>query len=64
MVSVVRHGDHTHRLAPAEVDPDRGYATRCTRTVCRIPLAPDAMPLLPAGTAVTCPKCNRLTKEN
>ena len=63
MSTAVRHGEHTHRLAPAREDPDRGYATRRTRTLCRIPLDSDTMPLLPAGTAVTCPRCNT-TKEN
>ena len=63
MAPVVRHGEHTHRLAPAQPDPDRGYATRRTRTACRIPLDPDTMPPSPAGTAVTCPRCNT-TKEN
>jgi len=62
--SVIRHGGHTHRLAPAKEDPDRGYATRRTRTLCRIPLD-DTMPPSPAGTAVTCPRCKRLSpKEN
>ena len=64
MSAVVRHGDHTHRLAPAEPDPERGYATRHTRTVCRIPLDTDTMPPLPAGSTVTCPRCTRHTKEN
>ncbi|GAA0972620.1 hypothetical protein Q7689_00190 [Nocardiopsis tropica] len=63
-MAVVRHGDHTHRLAPAREDPDRGYATRRTRTVCRIPLNEATMPPLPAGTTVTCPRCTRHTKEN
>lgn len=58
---VVQHGDHTHRLAPAHEDPAWGWATRYTQTLCHH-IVDDAMPLLPVGADVTCPRCQRVQR--
>ncbi|WP_435110137.1 hypothetical protein [Nocardiopsis synnemataformans] len=60
----VETGGLVHAVAPAREDPDHGWATRHTRTVCRTRID-TAWPPLPATTAVTCPRCQRAnTKEN